>query len=321
MSPPLTRRAALLGLATLPLLGRSARADFPDRPMTLIMPYAPGTVASAYARVIAETLQARFGRPVAVVHRDGASGTVGMRALAQSQADGHTIAITPLTPVVVMPHLVRNLGISPASFSVVSGVAENILGILVRADSPIRSVPDLVAAGRRRSLSFGSPGPNSLPQIGMVRVSRATGVEFNHIPFRGDAAPITEIVAGRLDFSAGVVASSTAAIEAGELRLIGVFSDRRHPGHPGVPTVKEQGIDAVQLSYVGCFAPAGTPDAALDQLEAGMREAMASEAFLGIAQRGRVVADFRPRARFAPLVQREHDSFGAILRELGVRPD
>ncbi len=312
------RRAALLGSVGLPLLGRPALAAFPDRPMTLIMPYAPGTVAGAYARAIAESLHARFVQPVAVTHRDGASGTVGMRALAQSPPDGHTIAITPLTPVVVMPHLIRNLGISPASFSVVCGVAENILGVVVRADSPIRSMPDLVEAGRRRSLNFGSPGPNSLPQLGIVRVSRATGVEFNHIPFRGDAAPITETIAGRLDFASIVVASGTAGIEAGELRLIGVFSDRRHPGYPAVPTVKEQGIDAVQLSYVGCFAPAGTPDAALDLLEAGMRDAMLTEQFTSVAQRGRVVVDFQPRARFGPLVQREYESFGAILRALGV---
>jgi tripartite-type tricarboxylate transporter receptor subunit TctC len=315
------RRAALLGAAGLPLLARPARAAFPDRPMTLIMPDAPGTVASAYARVIAEQMQARFGQPMAVTHRDGASGTVGMRALANSPADGHSIAITPLTPVVVMPHLIRNLGLGPASFSVVCGVAENILGVVVRADSPIRSVPQLVEAGRRRMLNFGSPGPNSLPQLGMYRVTRATGVEFNHIPFRGDAAPITEILAGRLDFAANVVASSTAAIEAGEVRLIGVFSDRRHPGYPDVPTVAEQGIDAVQLSYVGCFAPAGTPDAALDQLQGAMRETMATDAFLTVARRGRVVVDFQPRDRFAALVTREHAAFGAVLRDLGVQPE
>jgi tripartite-type tricarboxylate transporter receptor subunit TctC len=318
---PLPRRAALLGTAALPWLARPARAAFPDRPITLIMPYAPGSVASAYARAIAERMQARFGQPVAVTHRDGASGTVGMRALAQSPPDGHSFAITPLTPVVVMPHLIRNLGISPDSFAVVCGVAENILGVVVRADSPIRSMPDLVEAGRRRSLNFGSPGPNSLPQLGMVRVSRATGVEFNHIPFRGDAAPITETIAGRLDFAAIVVASGTAGIEAGELRLIGVFSDRRNPGYPDVPTVKEQGIDAVQLSHVGCFAPAGTPDAALDMLEAGMREAMEGEMFVNVARRGRVLVDFQPRARFGPLVRREYANFGTLLRELGVQPE
>jgi tripartite-type tricarboxylate transporter receptor subunit TctC len=244
-----------------------------------------------------------------------------MRALSASPSDGHTIAITPLTPVVVMPHLIRNLGITPASFATVCGVAENILGVVVRADSPIRSVPDLVEAGRKRMLNFGSPGPNSLPQLGMFRVSRATGIEFNHIPFRGDAAPITEILAGRLDFAASVVASSTAAIEAGEVRLIGVFSDRRHPGYPDVPTVKEQGIDAVQLSYVGCFAPAGTPAPTLDALEAAMRNAMTSETFLAVARRGRVVVDFQPRARFGLLVQREFTSFGTVLRELGVEQE
>lgn len=96
-----------------------------------------------------------------------------------------------------MPHLVKNLGISPDSFAPVGGITESILGIVVKADSPIRTLPDLVEAGRRRTLNFGSPGPHSLPQIGTWRITRATGVEFAHIPFRGDSAPVTETIARR----------------------------------------------------------------------------------------------------------------------------
>lgn len=317
----LRRRTVLLGGLAAPMVSRPALAAFPDRPITLIMPYAPGTVAGAYARVIAEHMQREFGQPAVVTHRDGASGTVGMRLLANSPADGHTIAITPLTPVAVMPHLIRNLGIGPDSFATVCGVAENILGLVVKADSPVRTVPDLVAAGRRRMLNFGSPGPNSLPQLGVFRMTRATGVEFSHIPFRGDSAPITETIAGRLDFSAIVVSSGTPQIEAREIRLIGVFSNRRHPDYPDVPTVAEQGIDATQLSYVGCFAPRGTPEAALDQLERALRVAMAGDAFRSVAQRGRVVIDFQPRASFGPLVSSEFAAFGTVLKALGVEPE
>lgn len=316
-----TRRSLMLGALAAPLLARPALAAFPDKPVTLIMPYAPGTIAGAYARVLAEHMQKETGQPCVVTHRDGGSGTVGMRALAQAPGDGHTIAITPLTPVVVMPYLVRNLGISPDSFAPVCGITENILGIVVKADSPVRGVAELVAAGRRRNLSFGSPGPNSLPQIGTWRITRATGVEFTHIPFRGDAAPVTETIAGRLDFAAIVVSSATPQIEAREVRLIGVFSARRHPDYPDVPTMAEQGIDATQLSYAGMFASRGTPDATLGALERLTTQGMATPAFQAIAQRGRVVVAPLERRAFTALVAGEYAAFGPILRQLGVEPE
>jgi tripartite-type tricarboxylate transporter receptor subunit TctC len=294
---------------------------FPDRPITMVLPYAPGSASDAYGRALGEHFLRVLGQPVVVVNRDGGSGVVGMRFTAQSTPDGHTIALTPMTAVVVQPHLVRNTGTAPENFAPICGTNENVLGVLVRSESPIRDLAGLIAEGRRRPLIFGSPGPNSLPQLAIFRVQRATGIEFTHVPFRGDPPHLNETVADRLDFSAAVIASATGLIEGGRLRLIAVFAARRHPDYPDVPTAREQGVDAEQLSQVGLYAPRGTPEPVLDQLEAACRSGTEDASFRRVAAASRVPVNFLPRAEFTAMVAREFESYRAILRTLGVEAE
>lgn len=309
----------LLALALL--LPAAARAEFPDRPITIVLPYAPGSASDSYGRALGEHFTRMMGQPVVVTNRDGGSGVVGMRFVAQSAPDGYTLGLTPVTPVVVQPHMVRNLGIGPDSFQPVCGTNENVLGVLVREDSPIRTLPDLVAEGRRRPLTYGSPGPNSLPQLAVFRVQRATDVEFTHVPFRGDPPHLNELMAGRLDFSAAVVASASGLIDGDKLRLIAVFSARRHPDYPNVPTAREQGIDARQLSQVGIYAPAGTPEPVMARLEEACRTGVEDETFRRVAATRKVPVNYMSRADFTAMVRSEYDAYGRILRELGVQPE
>jgi tripartite-type tricarboxylate transporter receptor subunit TctC len=309
-------------LAALLLAVPAAAQDWrPDRPFTIVLPYAPGSAADGYSRAMGEHFTRVFGQTVTVVNRDGASGTVGMRSVAQAAPDGLTLGITPMTPVVVQPHMVRNLGIGPDSFEPVCGIAENILGVVVRADSPWRNLRDLAEAARQRPLSYGSPGPNSLPFLGIWRMQRAAGGTYEHVPFRGDPPSMTEVIAGRLDFAAVVVASASGQIASGAMRLIGVFSDRRHPDFPDVPNAEELGLGSVQLSYVGMYAPRATPENVLNALERACRESLETEAFRDVARRLNVVVQHRSRADFARLVRQEFESFGTILPQLGVRPE
>lgn len=308
-------------LAFALLVPGAARADFPDRPITIVLPYAPGSASDSYGRALGEHFTRMMGQPVVVTNRDGGSGVVGMRFVAQSAADGYTLGLTPVTPVAVQPHMVRNLGIGPDSFQPVCGTNENVLGVLVREDSPIRTLPDLVAEGRRRPLTYGSPGPNSLPQLAVFRVQRATDVEFTHVPFRGDPPHLNELMAGRLDFSAAVVASASGLIDGDKLRLIAVFSARRHPDYPNVPTAREQGIDAQQLSQVGIYAPRGTPEPVMARLEEACRTGVEDETFRRVAATRKVPVNYMSRADFTAMVLSEYEAYGRILRELGVQPE
>ena len=314
------RLLAAAALVAAALLGGPASA-FPDRPITIVLPYSPGSAADGYARALGDHMARALGQNVVVTNRDGGSGVVGMRSVAASPPDGHTLGLTPMTPVVVQPHLVRNLGIGPESFAPVCGTNENVIGVVVRADSPVRDLPTLVALGRERQLSFGSAGPNSLPQLAVWRVQRAAGVDFTHVPYRGDPPHLNELLGGRLDFSSTVVASASELIDSGRLRLIAVFSKRRHPDYPEVPTAREQGLDAEQFSQVGIYAPRGTPEPVLDRLEEACRNGLEDPAFHRVAANSRVVVNFVPRAEFARMVQDEFANYARILRDLGVKAE
>lgn len=312
---------ALLGAAPAGLAQAPAQSSrYPERPVVMVMPYTPGA-ADALMRAMSEHFQRVLGQPLVLITRDGASGVVGMRVVATSLADGYTLGHTPMTAMVVQPHMVRGTGTEPQNFEAVCGTNENILGIVVRADSPIRTLPDLVAEGRRRSMSFGSPGPNSLPQLGVWRVQRATGVEFSHVPYRGEAPHLNDTLGGRLDFSAAVVSSAAEMVRAGRMRLIAVFSNRRHPDFPDVPTAREQGIDALQLSQVGIYAPRGTPPAILDRLEEACRTALDTPAVKQVLDTTRSPAAFMPRSALNAMLREEYVSYGRILKDLGVQPD
>jgi tripartite-type tricarboxylate transporter receptor subunit TctC len=317
MRRKLTRALLLAGFVGL---AAPAGAEYPDRPISMVMPYSPST-ADVLIRAMGEQFQRSLGQPLVPVTRDGASGVVGMRVVAGSPADGYTLGHTPVTAIAVQPHLLRNAGLGPDSFDPVCGTNENVITIAVRTESPIQDLPGLVAEARRRPLSFGSPGPNSLPQLALVKVERATGITLTHIPYRGEPPHINDTLAGRLDFSAAIVSSAAELVKAGRMRLIAVFSARRHPDFPEVPTAREQGVDAELFSQVGIYAPRGTPAPVLDRLEAACREALQQPAVLRVLADSRAPVSFVPRAALAAWVQGEYASYGRMLRELGVQPE
>jgi tripartite-type tricarboxylate transporter receptor subunit TctC len=215
------RRLLALALLLIPFAANA----YPDRPVTIINPYATGSSTDAAARALAEGFTREFGQNFVVTSQSGASGVVGMRALMAAAPDGHTLAYAPLVPLAFQPHLVRNTGLGPDAVAPVCNVTENILGVMVKADSPWKTLPDMIAAAKQRPLSYGSPGPNSAPFLGVHRVQVAAGGQWTHVPFRGDGASLTEVIAGRLDFAAIVVASGVPMARAGQTRLVAVFSE------------------------------------------------------------------------------------------------
>jgi tripartite-type tricarboxylate transporter receptor subunit TctC len=173
------RRLLALALLLIPFAANA----YPDRPVTIINPYATGSSTDAAARALAEGFTREFGQNFVVTSQSGASGVVGMRALMAAAPDGHTLAYAPLVPLAFQPHLVRNTGLGPDAVAPVCNVTENILGVMVKADSPWKTLPDMIAAAKQRPLSYGSPGPNSAPFLGVHRVQVAAGGQWTHVPF------------------------------------------------------------------------------------------------------------------------------------------
>ena len=304
------------------LAGPQASAQhYPDRPIMILHNYGPGTASDATARMIAEALSQQLGKPTVVDNKSGAAGVVGTKVVAGAAPDGYTLMIGPMTAVTAQPHLVRDVGLNPDSIAPVCNISANVLGAAVRSDGPFTDAPSLMAAAKQRPLNFGSTGPNSLSALAVHRAKvSAGGGEFVPIPYRSDAAALAELLAGRLDFAALLVANGTPMFRAGTLKLIGVFAEQRHPEYPNVPTFREQGIDAVQMSYAGMIAPKGTPEPILALLEANCRTAMESAPFKRAVEQYGIVVDYRGRKEFAKLLADEYSSLGKILTNLGVQP-
>lgn len=294
-----------------------AQDSYPSRPITLINPWASGSSTDIMARAVAEQFYKQLGQSVVVISRDGGSGVIGMTALMQAPADGLTLAFTPMTPVTIQPHHLKDLKLSPDTIQPVCGITENILGLSVRADSPFKTLSDLIAAGKSKSLSYGSPGPNSAPFLAVDDLGRHQKLDLVHIPFKGDAASIQELLAGRLDFATSIAASAAAQVKAGTVRLLAVASERRHPGFPEVPTLRELGIDVTQLSFAGLFAPKGTPPAVLAKLDAACAQAVKSDAVKEAAQKSNQILAYQSLPQWDKRVHDEFVKQGAAFRAVG----
>jgi tripartite-type tricarboxylate transporter receptor subunit TctC len=318
MNKPFTwkQRLAWMLLAIGPALA-CAQDSYPARPITLINPWAAGSSTDIMARAVAEQLFKQMGQSVVVVSRDGGSGVIGMTVLMQAPPDGLTLAFTPMTPVTIQPHHLKDLKLSPDTIQPVCGITENILGLSVRADSPFKTLADLIAAGKSKSLSYGSPGPNSAPFLAVDDLGRHQKLDLVHIPFKGDATSIKELLAGRLDFATSIAASAAPQVKAGTVRLLAVASERRHPGFPEVPTLRELGMDVTQLSFAGLFTPRGTPPQVLAKLDAACATAVKSDAVKEAAQKSNQILAYQSMAQWD---KRVHDEFlkqGAAFRAAG----
>ncbi len=309
---------AVMRLLGVVLLWPGLAAAQADRPITMLSPFPnPG---GGSGRVFAEVLGRELGQPVVLMQRDGAAGMVGMRALATSAPDGLTIAYTAMTPLVVQPHVVRELGYRAEAIPAICNVAENMAGLVVRADSPLKTLADLVAAAKRGPVTYGSAGINSLPHLGMARLQALTGGEMVHVPHRGDPAAVTETYAGRIDVAAVSVAAASALVGSGDLRIIAMMGRARHPEFPAVPTVTEQGVAMVQQSFAGLYAPPGTPQAVLDRYEAACRRAADDPVYRRSAQVSGVVVTFMGGRELSAKVAEERRNAGLALHAMGVQP-
>jgi len=281
------RRRLMLSLLGLPLLPAPARGQeaFPARPIQIVNPYPAGGATDLMARALAAGLAARFGQPVVVVNRDGAAGAIGTAGVARAAPDGYTLAFVPALVLSVLPVTQPNSGLRADSLRPVCQMFSNAQAIAVRADSPWRSLGELVAAARAAPgrVTYGSLGVASIPHLAMLQWTAAAGLDMAHIPYRGDGAVLTEVLAGRLDAGAIVLGSASGRTD---IRLLAVFDTARNPAFPDVPTAIEAGFDVAPTSFGGLMAPAGTPDDRIAVLEAACAEVAASDSYRAAARRG-----------------------------------
>lgn len=274
----LTRRAALVGASALPLaaIGAArAQAKFPDRPIRLIIPWAAGGPADAGFRIMAQSVSKKFGQQVVVDNKAGASGIMGAIALQEAKPDGYTISQMHMS-VLRQPLLNKQLTYNPIDdLTYILQITGFVMGVVVRADAPWKTFPELLAHAKANpgKLNWGTLGIGSTQHLAMERVGIAQGgLSWTHAPYRGTADTLRALLGGEIDF-ASESSGWAPMVQAGQLRLLAVFTAERAKRFPDVPTVKERGIDVVVDSPGGLIGPKGMDPAVVAALADAFREA------------------------------------------------
>jgi tripartite-type tricarboxylate transporter receptor subunit TctC len=256
----------------------AAQADtFPSRPIHLIVPFAPGGVADLTARAAGSEMAKVLGQPVVIENRPGASGNVGADAVAKSAPDGYTLLMSSSGILTANPHIYSSVPFDAATaFTPVSKVAQTNPFVVVNPKVPAKTLVELVALAKKEpgKLNFGSAGIGTAPHLGLARLMEAAQVKITHVPYKGAAPAVTDMIAGQID---GMVADTPLVLShilEGKLRPLAYAADERLPLLPNVPTVRETGINNFVVdSWFGIVAPAGTPPAIVAQLHKAAAQA------------------------------------------------
>ncbi len=317
----LTRRAAL---AMLPFAsGAVAQPAWPDQPLRLIVPFPPGGPADFIARVISPGMAERLGQQVVVESRSGAGGLVGTEFVAKARPDGLTLIHASNGALTIMPHLMPRMAFDPLKDLAPVGQILAVPQIVCVANSlPVRSVAELVALAKREpgKLSYGSSGIGGSLHVAAEVFSQAAGIEMVHIPFRGAAPAVTELVAGRIQVLLADVPALQAQVREGTVRAIAITSAERLPILPDLPTMAEAGVPGVVTeTWYGVLAPGGTPADRIAVLSRALHETLAQPAAQArLREQGGRVVNSSPVA-FAAHIQREFTAMAEVVRRSGMK--
>ncbi|MCX7932589.1 MAG: tripartite tricarboxylate transporter substrate binding protein [Rhodovarius sp.] len=256
----LPRRPALVLALALPAAAR-AQEGWPNRPIRLVVPFAPGGSSDVLARLIQPGLAAALGQPVVVENRPGAGSLLGAEFVARSPADGHTLLLADL-PFAILPAIQDRLPYDPiADFERVSAIGVAPLMMFVPASLPVRSIAEFVALAQSRpeGLTYGSGGVGAASHLAGELFQRASGIRLTHVPYRGGGPAMQDLAAGRVQATFVTLATALPQVQAGQVRPLGVMGTARLPALPDVPTFREAGIDLVAEHWWGIMAPGRTP--------------------------------------------------------------
>jgi tripartite-type tricarboxylate transporter receptor subunit TctC len=285
-----------LGLALgLGLVATTAAADYPDKPITIVVPFSAGGGTDTTARTIARFLEPEIGGTVVVVNRPGASGEIGLTEVATAEPDGYTLGIINTPGIVTIP-IERETRFNVDSFAFIAGVVEDPATVNVLETSEIDSIADLINEARARpgEITVGTQGIGSAGHISLLLLEKAADVTFRPIPYDGAASARTALLSGEIEATTANLGEALTFAEGTPWRILGVMSPVRSPIAPDLPTFAETGYDVVGGSLRGIGGPSGIPDDILDQLSTALERVVANPEFQQIA------ADTHQPLRYVP---------------------
>jgi tripartite-type tricarboxylate transporter receptor subunit TctC len=308
-------RASILAavFAAALALPAQAQSDYPSRIVNVVNPTQAGATTDILARALVAGLSSRLGQQFVVVNRPGASDAIGTASVARAAPDGYTLLFGAVYVLSVLPAArSADIGYDAHSLVPVCQTVSNAMVIAVRPDSPFKTLADLVTAARAQpgKLNYGHQGAGS---ISMEEFLEAAKLDIKGIPGRGDPAVVTDLLGGSIDVAALV----QGTVAGQNLRLLGIFTDERHPSFADTPTVKEQGFDVAPISFGGLLAPAATPKEIIGKLETACEGAAKDEVYASAARRGgQPPSYYADRATFGMRLERDIDAKRRLIARM-----
>lgn len=271
--------AALVAVTAIP--GPAPAQDYPNRPITLVVPFPPGGSTSIVARIVAEKMSETLGQQIVVDNRGGAGGTIGTRAVAKSAPDGYTIALGYTGTLAIGPSLYPNVGYDPRKdFAPIGLIGHAPSTLVVHPSFAVRNIKELVdyAKANPGMVNYGSAGVGTVNHVAGEYFASAAGVQLKHIPYKGTGPALTDLLGGHIPMAFAPIPATHANVVNGKLRALAVTSAQRSSLVPDVPTIAESGVPGFEASlFYGLIAPAGTPRPIIDRLNKELRAALNSD--------------------------------------------
>ncbi len=311
----LTSSAIALAAGLMTVLTGSAQAEYPDKPVDVIIPYGAGGNSDTSGRILINAMRKVMNADFVPLNMTGAGGTIGTAFMADADPDGYTIGYNPIATVTIQPHL-RPVPYDNSSFEPICMIADNPTAVTVAPDSPYETMDDLInaaKAGEKVVAVGGAPG--SMPHITQAAIAHAYGVNFVYLPVGGGGKAAASIMAGEGTFAADV----SAMEKVHGLKTLAVSANERVKDLPDVPTFKELGKDIVVTIWFGLFAPAGTPEDILDNLSAACGEAVKDSDFIAGMDKANYIVRYLGRNDFRDFFQAEYEKNKEMLPIIGVK--
>ena len=320
-----TRRAVLAAVAAICIVGPlAAQGRFPDRPITLLVPFAPGGIADLTARAVAESMGRTLGQPVVVENRPSAGSIVASQAVAAARPDGHTLLLISNGNAVSVGLFKKLPYDTLKDFAPVTTLGFFDVGLFAPANSRFATLREVVAFAKAHpgKLNVGTIAVGSTQQLAAKLFETVAGVDVLVVPYKGSPAVLTALRAGEIDIAFEIVGPMVPQVAAGAVKALAVSSDRRNPALPDVPTVQQAGVARYNVaSWNGLAAPAGTPPAVIDALNKAAREAVADTAVQDRLGRLGMRLQAGSPAELQTLLASEVRRWGDVIRAAKIEPE
>ena len=319
------RCTALAALLTCLFTAHAARAQtYPSKPVTIVIGYTPGAVSDLTARTIADGLQQAWGQTFIVDNRPGSGGNIGAALVARAAPDGYTLMIGTDAQMASNVHLYKHVGFDPVKdFAPVAFAGANIICLAVNSALPIKSVADVIDYAKKNpgKLNYGSSGTGSPHHLAGELLRQKTGIDIAHIPYKGGGAAVNDLLGGHIGMAFLSLSAAVPHINTGKIRIIAMVEKTRYAAMPDIPTIGETVPGFEMSSWIGIFAPAGTPADVIAKLNDGIAKVLTADGVKAkLGNLGLVVAAGKP-AELADVVKEGLRVRGELVKAAGIQPE